>query len=221
VRQKFEQITTKISQFFSDAWTKIKGVWGTVTTWFTNTVINPVVQRFQTAVQKIRSAFENAFTGIKNFVKGIFNGVIGNIEGVINRVISGFNSLIGKFNNVVTWAADIVGTDWKGLKTFNLISLPRLKDGGFVDEGQLFIAREAGAEMVGSMNNRTTVANNDQIVDGIRAGVYEAVIAAMGATAKKGEQIIKVFLDGKEITANVEKHQRERGASIMGGVSYG
>lgn len=154
-------------------------------------------------------------------MRGIFNGVIGQVEGVINRIISGFNGLIGKFNNVVTWAADIVGTDWKGLKTLSMVSLPRLKDGGFVDEGQLFIAREAGAEMVGSMNNRTAVANNDQIVDGIKAGVYEAVIAAMGNTAQKGEQIIKVFLDGKQIMATVEKHQRERGVSIMGGVVYG
>ena len=221
VRQNFQQITSQIAQFFSNAWASVKGVWGSVTTWFTNTIINPIVQRFQTAVQKIRSAFENAFTGIKNFVKGIFNSVIGSVEGVINRVISGFNNLIGKFNNVVTWAADIVGANWKGLRTISMVSLPRLAEGGFVDEGQLFIAREAGAEMVGSMNNRTAVANNDQIVEGIRAGVYEAVIAAMGNTAQKGEQIIKVFLDGKEIMATVEKHQRERGVSIMGGVVYG
>ena len=221
VRQKFQQITSQIAQFFSTAWTNVKGVWGSVTTWFTNTIINPVVQRFQTAVQKIRSAFENAFTGIKNFVKGIFNSVIGSVEGVINRVISGFNNLISKFNRVVEWAADIVGTNWKGLRTISMVSLPRLADGGFVDEGQLFIAREAGAEMVGSMNNRTAVANNDQIVDGIRAGVYEAVIAAMGNMQQTGEMIVKVFLDGKEVTANVEKHQRERGVSIMGGVVYG
>ena len=147
--------------------------------------------------------------------------MIGSVEGIINRVISGFNNLIGKFNRVVEWAADIVGTNWRGLSTISLVSIPRLANGGFVDEGQLFIAREAGAEMVGSMNNRTAVANNDQIVDGIKAGVYEAVIAAMGNMQQTGEMIVKVFLDGKEITANVEKHQRERGVSIMGGVVYG
>lgn len=221
VRTKFVELTTKLSQLFSDAWGKVKGAWSVAKDWFKSSVIDPVVQRFQTAVQKIRSAFENAFTGIKNFVKNIFNSVIASVEGVINRVISGFNNLISKFNRVVEWAADIVGTNWRGLSTISLVSLPRLADGGFVDEGQLFIAREKGAEMVGSMNHRTTVANNDQIVDGIRAGVYEAVIAAMGSVQQTGEMIVKVFLDGKEVTANVEKHQRERGVSIMGGVVYG
>ncbi len=42
--------------------------------------------------------------------------------------------------------------------------------------GQLFIAREAGAEMVGSIGGRTAVANNDQIVEGI----YQGVAAARG-----------------------------------------
>lgn len=46
--------------------------------------------------------------------------------------------------------------------------------GGFPSVGQLFIAREAGPEMVGKIGNQTTVANNDQIVDGISRGVAEA-----------------------------------------------
>lgn len=47
-------------------------------------------------------------------------------------------------------------------------------EGGFPKIGQLFIAREAGPELVGQMGNRTAVANNAQIVDGISAGVYQA-----------------------------------------------
>ena len=35
-----------------------------------------------------------------------------------------------------------------------------------------------------------------------------------------GSQVIKVYLDGKEITSTVEKTQRERGASIMGNEVY-
>ena len=47
-------------------------------------------------------------------------------------------------------------------------------EGGFPKVGQLFIAREAGPELVGQMGNRTAVANNAQIVEGISAGVYQA-----------------------------------------------
>lgn len=46
--------------------------------------------------------------------------------------------------------------------------------GGQFDSGELFVAREAGAEMVGSIGRKTTVANNDQIVEGITAGVSGA-----------------------------------------------
>lgn len=58
----------------------------------------------------------------------------------------------------------------EGLK----FGLTAYAEGGFPSEGQLFIAREAGAEMVGSMNGRTSVANNDQIVAGIASGVASA-----------------------------------------------
>lgn len=59
------------------------------------------------------------------------------------------------------------------------ISFKAYADGGFVDAGQLFVAREAGAEMVGSIGRRTAVANNDQIVEAVSSGVYKAVVAAM------------------------------------------
>lgn len=59
-------------------------------------------------------------------------------------------------------------------KMFNL-NIPTLKaEGGYVDSGQLFIAREAGPEMVGTMGGSTAVANNDQIVEGIAVGVKAA-----------------------------------------------
>ena len=35
-----------------------------------------------------------------------------------------------------------------------------------------------------------------------------------------GSQVIKVYLDGKEVASSVEKAQRERGESIMGNEFY-
>ncbi len=48
-------------------------------------------------------------------------------------------------------------------------------NGGYVNSGQLFIAREAGPELVGIMNGHTAVANNTQIVSGIEGGVARAI----------------------------------------------
>ena len=53
-------------------------------------------------------------------------------------------------------------------------TLPTFAQGGFPEEGQLFIANEAGPELVGTMNGQTAVANNDQIVAGITSGVKAA-----------------------------------------------
>lgn len=75
-------------------------------------------------------------------------------------------------------------------------------EGGFPTTGSLFIANEAGPEMVGTMNGRTAVANNDQIVAGISQGVYEAVRDAMG----EGNQAVNVYLDGKQISGSVVKN---------------
>ena len=46
--------------------------------------------------------------------------------------------------------------------------------GGYVNNGELFVARESGPELVGTVGNRTAVANNDQIVSGISSGVASA-----------------------------------------------
>lgn len=92
--------------------------------------------------------------------------------------------------------------------------------GGFPKVGEAFIAREAGPEMVGRIGNRNAVANNDQIVEGISEGVYGAVLAAMRASESGGGQEIHVYLDSREITASVEKRQKERGVPLMGRQVY-
>lgn len=88
--------------------------------------------------------------------------------------------------------------------------------------GELFVAREAGPELVGSIGGRAAVANNDQIVTAVSEGVYRAVLAAMGQQGGSGEMNVNVYLDGKQITNAVEKTQSERGRTVMGSqLGYG
>ena len=116
----------------------------------------------------------------------------------IQDVISGIGFLGG-------YKTDAIGGAVRGA----LVQLPHEAGGGFVDEGQLFIANEAGPELVGTMNGRTAVANNDQIVEGIRQGVFEAVSAAMNGGNQ--DVNVKVYLDSREI-----KHGQERLARAWG-----
>ena len=92
--------------------------------------------------------------------------------------------------------------------------------GGFPDEGQLFIARESGAEMVGSIRGRAAVANNDQIVESVSGGVYRAVKEAIGGNGDSNKNItIVVQMDGKEMFRQMVKQNndvvRQTGASPL------
>ena len=72
--------------------------------------------------------------------------------------------------------------------------------GGFPTTGEMFIAREAGPEMVGKIGNRTTVANNDQIVEGISSGVYNAVVSAMAHFSNGGSNVnVQLVGDAKQL----------------------
>ena len=101
-----------------------------------------------------------------------------------------------------TWTTqDATGTLKKVMEFLNITpKIPKLNvswyaNGGFPTEGELFVAREAGPEMVGSIGGKTAVANNDQIVDSVSRGVYQAVVAAMGSS--RGDQVVEAKVNDK------------------------
>ena len=80
--------------------------------------------------------------------------------------------------------------------------------GGFPSTGQMFIARERGPEMVGTIGNQTAVANNDQIVAAVSAGVANAVSGVLGSG--KGQEI-HIYLDSREIKYGQSRLSRAMG----------
>lgn len=91
------------------------------------------------------------------------------------------------------------------------ISIKPYASGGFVDTGELFVAREAGPELVGRINGKTAVANNDQIVSGISSGVYNAMVGALGSSHRANTTVTAIFqVDGKQVAKQVIKaHNKE------------
>ena len=81
--------------------------------------------------------------------------------------------------------------------------------GGFPSEGELFVAREAGPELVGRIGGKTAIANNDQIIQGISTGVFNAVVSAMSMSGGSNDKNISIYLDGKEIAKTTTKYQRQ------------
>lgn len=92
-------------------------------------------------------------------------------------------------------------------------SIPKLKvnwyaTGGLPNIGELFVARESGPEMVGTIGGRTAVVNNDQIVEAVSRGVYEAVVAAMRNTEGNNAHFT-INLNGKAIYDSVVEEDKQ------------
>lgn len=214
VSQTFEDVFYNIGVLVSGTWETIKIVWGIVSGWFDTNVIQPLSNLFSSlwggitkwasdTWAKICNGFLTAYTYINTYfisplryaVATVFDGLIGAVKVALNGAISLLNSalswMFSGINGILSSLRNfsIAGySPFAGLREISVPKIPMLADGGFVDQGQLFIAREAGAEMVGSIGRRTAVANNDQIVDGITYGVREAnddVVTAIYAVAQQ------------------------------------
>lgn len=139
-------------------------------------------------------AIAKALSG--DWVGAIFSafGAVGNVAG---------NWLEGAVNWLGNAAGDVV--DWLGGVANDVINffggIFGFASGGFPDAGQLFIAREAGVEMVGSMGGHTAVANNDQIVEGIREGV-EAAMERQNQLLRRQNELLQALLE-KEGSAEI------------------
>ena len=96
-----------------------------------------------------------------------------------------------------------------GLKGFPNFSVSYYAQGGFPDTGQLFIAREAGPELVGTMSGRTTVANNDQIIAGIEQAAYRGFMRALSESNKNTNLTIQVEGDPNGIVKVVKQADSE------------
>lgn len=69
-------------------------------------------------------------------------------------------------------------------------------NGGFPNKGQLFVANEVAPEMVGTMDGRTAVANQQEITTGIANAVYPAVYNAVVAAMSEANNNVNITLQG-------------------------
>lgn len=215
-----------------------------------NTLVNGVVQKWETGLTTMQTDF-TTFTantlanflsfqaqmntgmtdfttvfpiGWSNMWRGMTNIAIVQWNSVLTVMEKGMNNAVRAVNNVIR---EINRTSWItgiSLGYISQVKVDRIQymaDGGFVDEGQLFIARESGAEMVGAMGRRTAVANNDQIVEGISAGVSVAndgVIAAIYALLNAVEdKDMSISIGDDVIGRSYDRYSRSRGVRVNSG----
>lgn len=187
--------------------------------------INPI-NKFKTDVT---AWFNSKLTDFKNFGSEIITKIRDGIGDIWSKVSQKFTDFKNKIKNFFS------GLDIFKIKVSyepttilgNTVNLPKLSfkaSGGYVNSGEAFIARENGMpEMVGRIGNRTAVANNDQIVQAVSNGVFNAIVSAMSmyqnnnTTATDGSLTVVVPLDGEVIYRNVIN--RHNSSVIMSGKS--
>ena len=228
----FNNIKTSIANVWNNVKTNTNTVWGGLKTTLSTTWGN-IKSTAVTAFSSMKSSICTVWDNLKSHISNAVSSITGFVDNMKSIVSSGISAVKGLFDSAVSAAKSAISKVSETLSSIgssvsNAVSSAAswvgsklgFASGGFPEVGQLFIAREAGAEMVGSIGGRTAVANNDQIVEGIYQGVLAAMRASDGGNG--GNFDVRVYLDGKQITAAVEKRQRERGATIYpGGVLNG
>ena len=97
-------------------------------------------------------------------------------------------------------------------------------DGGFPETGQMFIAKEAGPELVGTIGGKSAVANDRQIEAGIARGVADAQTeqnallreqnALLRQLASKDSSVRAVVTTG-DIVSGLERQNRREGRTVV------
>lgn len=156
--------------------------------------------------------FVGIFNGIEALITGAVNVIITVINTMIRAVVSGVNAAIRALNRldvkVPSWVPLLGGKEFGfNIQELKAPEIPLLASGGMPSVGQMFIARESGPEMVGRIGNQSVVANNAQIIAGIKQGVYEAMTAA-----HSGDNNFNLYVGGRQIMLAVAEEARREEA---------
>lgn len=221
----WDNLKSTISSGWDNIKTTTSTVWDNVKSTVSN-AWNNMDRDSSSTFSRITNTICSAWSGIQNHISGVVGSIGGFFSDMVRGVTDGVRNISRGFDDMTRdadRAARNINNSFNKVNTGNRGRSNGIRgwsaptpyaSGGYPKTGELFLAREAGAEMVGSIGGRTAVANNDQIV----AGIYQGVLAAMNNANKGNSDFdVKVYLDGKQVTSAVEKRQRERGANIYGG----
>ena len=214
-------------------WENLKTAWTNAKDWWSK---HRSSLSYTPSIGSISSKLSSAWTTAKNWWNKTRSSLsytpsIGSIK---DKIVSAWNtakkwwtsnaSLSTKLNVsvpkiTVKWeTASAFGKEFRYPTGF---SLKFAANGGIFDQGSMIWAGERGPEIVANAaGGKTGVMNVQQMQDAVFEGVYSAVMAAMRGKNNEGSGEIRVYLDGREISASVKKHERESGANIMGNEVY-
>lgn len=226
-----------------DAITGIKNGWNAVKKTnlldYVGRIKDEIYQKIGDVKNKVTSRGKEVVTGLKNGLDnnwGTMSSALSNLPSKISRAIpnlykTGKNAIQNFANGFASVKIKLphISTTWNSHKVGGLsfstpsFSLNWYAKGGFPDAGEMFVARERGPEMVGRIGNKNAVANNNQIVDAIQAGVFKAVVNALESFNgdKNQETEVHIHLEGdskklfKVVRKEGQQYQKSTGKPVF------
>lgn len=207
-----------VKKSWSDGWKNIKTSTSDTLNSLKDTAAKKLSEMAANAAAKFGDIYRSAkdkFSGVRDTASDMFgkakDAVSRKLEDMKNAVRSAIDKIKNFFNITlgfkgiklpsisVSWdTASAVGQalsklGMPGVPNFH-VNWNQYAKGGFPDVGEMFIARENGAEMVGRMGNKNAVANNEQIVEGIARGVASAN-SQQNALLREQNELLRALLE--------------------------
>lgn len=207
VSERMKTAWERICKFVKDAWTTVKIVFLTVYMIIKDTfdklaaIVKSIIERIVARFEYLATVTQNVMdliAGKKSWseFKDSMKTAADTMDKTIGKSVDELNAKLHKTFDT-TWKLDANGklilneVDVSGLGS-SYFKITKYASGGFPNTGSLFVAGEAGPEMVGTIGGSTAVANNEDIVSAVSQGVASAVASVLGGNGTN----VTVVLEG-------------------------
>jgi phage-related protein len=200
-----ETVVAKWDEFKSSAKTKFREVRDTISQKW-----DEIKSDVEPKWNGIKTTLQNKWTALKGNAGTIFGQLADTVGGAWKSVknavkdtwdnIGGFlDTLVKKIKDFISNILEAIGLLDKLQGKEQSSTVGAYAEGGFPSQGSVFVAGEKGAELVGTINNKTAVANADQI----SSAIEDAVSSAM-------EKIVRQMENALDRTSDVIAETMEK-----------
>lgn len=214
-------IFNNIIRGFQYKWLEFRTFWNSSLNAWWNANVTPwfAVAKWTALGNNMKNGLYYGFKGIVQMIGSVMNGMIDVFNAGLSRIKNAMNSLISDYNSVAG-ELGVSKLPHVNVATISKVNIPKYEVGGFPEDG-LFFANHN--EMVGQFSNgKTAVANNEQIVAGIREGVKAAVAEVLApylsdianSNREIAEKDASFTVDGRELVKAINEREARNGFSF-------
>lgn len=214
-------IFNNIIRGFQYKWLEFRAFWNSSLNAWWNANVTPwfAVAKWTALGNNMKNGLYYGFKGIVQMIGSVMNGMIDVFNAGLSRIKNAMNSLISDYNSVAG-ELGVSKLPRVNVVTISKVNIPKYEVGGFPEDG-LFFANHN--EMVGQFSNgKTAVANNEQIVAGIREGVKAAVAEVLApylsdiadSNREIAEKDASFTVDGRELVKAINEREARNGFSF-------